>query len=83
MLLGFDSLAQNETGRTPFSFPLGLLTACGGFGGKGIDLAAPDPCFALELRSHPQRGFKPPDAELEVRGFEPLAFSLRTRRSTN
>jgi len=24
-----------------------------------------------------------PPEEVEVRGFEPLAFSLRTRRSTN
>ena len=69
MLLGFDSLAQNETGRTPFSFPLGLLTACGGFGGKGIDLAALDPCFALELRSHPQKGFDTPAGETGGKGI--------------
>ena len=69
MLLGFDSLTQNETGRTPFASPVGLLTACGGFGGKGIDLAAPDPCFALELRSHPQKGFKPPDGGTGGKGI--------------
>ena len=63
------------------------LIACGDL--RGFDFVWLGICFAWAKRGrsncvlHPLGGFRPPPAGLEVRGFEPLAFSLRTRRSTN
>jgi hypothetical protein len=83
VLLGLVSLKQNETVRTAFSSPVGLCAAFGRFGGKGIDLAALDPCFALELRSHPQKSFKPPDGGTGGKGIDLAAldpcFALELR----
>ena len=63
------------------------LIACGDL--RGFDFVWLGICFAWAKRGrsnfvlHPPGAFRPPSAGLEVRGFEPLAFSLRTRRSTN
>ena len=56
-----------------------LLAPAAARGGKGIGLAALDPCFALELRSHPFTGGK----GIDLAALDPcFALELRSHPLT-